>query len=130
MKKTSFIIQLFAALILLLFGSVNAFAGTLVIDVPDESEPTTETVTYQCDMGTRKENFEATYHNAGNIALVDLKWEGKRIIGANVISASGAKYVGGPYVWWTKRNEAMFYDLLNDPKEEHPILCVEKQETE
>ncbi|WP_208435471.1 MliC family protein [Bartonella phoceensis] len=130
MKQTSFTLRFFAILSLLFFGSVSAFANSLIIEVPDDPVPTTETVVYQCDMGTSKEPFEATYHNANNISLVDLKWKGNRIIGSNVIAASGAKYVGGPYIWWTQRNEAIFYDLINDPKEEKPISCVEKKDAQ
>ncbi|WP_336293793.1 MliC family protein [Bartonella sp. CB169] len=130
MKKTFFIVQLFTTLSLSFFGSVNAFAGSLIIEVPDNPKPTTETIVYQCDTGTSKERVEAIYHNADNIALVDFKWKGNRIIGSNVIAASGAKYVGGPYVWWTKRNEASFYNLISDPNEEKPIHCIEEKGTE
>ncbi|WP_273787569.1 MULTISPECIES: MliC family protein [Bartonella] len=130
MKKISFTKQFFITLSVFLLGSINALASSLVIEVPDDPEPTTETVSYQCDMGTSKEHVEATYHNAGNIALVDLKWNGKRIIGSNVIAASGGKYVGGQYIWWITKNEAIFYDLINDPKEEKPIHCVEEKSTE
>ncbi|WP_375628069.1 MliC family protein [Bartonella sp. TT67HLJMS] len=130
MKKISFTKQFFITLSVFLLGSINALASSLVIEVPDDPEPTTETVSYQCDMGTSKEHVETTYHNAGNIALVDLKWNGKRIIGSNVIAASGGKYVGGQYIWWITKNEAIFYDLINDPKEEKPIHCVEEKSTE
>ncbi|WP_375629080.1 MULTISPECIES: MliC family protein [unclassified Bartonella] len=130
MKKISFTKQFFITLSVLLLGSINALASSLVIEVPDNPEPTTETVSYQCDMGTSKEYVEATYYNAGNIALVDLKWNGKRIVGSNVIAASGGKYVGGQYIWWITKNEAIFYDLINDPKEEKPIHCVEEKSTE
>ncbi|WP_375633929.1 MULTISPECIES: MliC family protein [unclassified Bartonella] len=130
MKKISFTKQFFITLSVFLLGSINALASSLVIEVPNDPEPTTETVSYQCDMGTSKEHVEATYHNAGNIALVDLKWNGKRIVGSNVIAASGGKYVGGQYIWWITKNEAIFYDLINDPKEEKPIHCVEEKSTE
>ncbi|GAA5104261.1 MliC family protein [Bartonella jaculi] len=131
MKKTFFNLRFLVVLSLSLFSSISAFAGSLVIEVPDDPEPTTQTISYQCDMGTSNEHVEATYHNAGNIALVDLKWKkGKRIIGSNVIAASGGKYVGGQYIWWTTKNEVILYDLINDPKEEKPIHCVEEKSTE
>ncbi|UTO28372.1 MliC family protein [Bartonella harrusi] len=128
MKKTFFYLRFFATLILSLFSSISVFAGSLVIEVPDTPEPTTETVTYKCEMGTKKEHVEATYHNAGEISLVDLKWNGKRIIASNVIAASGAKYAGAEYIWWTTKNEASFYNLINDPKEENPFLCTKEEE--
>ncbi|WP_208437122.1 MliC family protein [Bartonella taylorii] len=130
MKKNFFNLQFLAVLSLSLFNSISAFAGSLVIEVPDDPEPTKETVIYQCSAETKKERVEATYYNAGEIALVDLKWNGKRVIASNVIAASGAKYVGGEYVWWTKKDEATFYNLINDPKEEMPLNCVEEKGTE
>ncbi|BBL54019.1 hypothetical protein MF1_12770 [Bartonella quintana] len=130
MKKKPFTIRFFVILSLSLFGSINAFADSLIIEIPDNPELITQTSSYQCDMETNKEHVEVTYLTAGNIALVDFKWKGKRIIGSNVIAASGAKYVGGPYIWWTKGNEALLYDLVNDPKEEKPIRCVEEKSTE
>ncbi|WP_019219287.1 MliC family protein [Bartonella florencae] len=130
MKKIAFIVGFFAVLSLPLFGSLNAFAGSLVIEVPDDPEPTTTVAVYQCETGTSKERVEATYLNAGNISLVDFKWKGKRIIASNVISASGARYVAGPYIWWSKADEATFYDLRNDPEEKNSIHCVKEQKTE
>ncbi|WP_455474117.1 MliC family protein [Bartonella sp. B30(2025)] len=128
MRKTSFILPLFAASTLSLFSSISAFAGSLVIEVLDDSQPTTETIAYQCNIGTGTERVEATYHNAGDISLVDFKWKDHRVVGANVIAASGAKYMGAQYVWWTSKNEATLYDLINDPQQEKPILCVEEKE--
>ncbi|WP_175868644.1 MliC family protein [Bartonella gabonensis] len=130
MKKIAFIVGFFTALSLPLFSSVHAFAGSLVIKVPDDPEPTTEVTAYQCETNTSKEHVEVTYLNAGSISLVDLKWQGKRIIASRSMSASGAKYMGGPYIWWTKGNEATLSDLINDPEEKNLIQCVEKQKTE
>ncbi|WP_019223023.1 MliC family protein [Bartonella rattaustraliani] len=124
MKKKFFTLGLFTTLSFLFFGSAKTFAGSLIIEVPDTPEATAETITYQCDMEKNKERVEATYHNAEGISLVDFKWKGKRVIASNVIAASGAKYVGGPYIWWTKGDEATFYDLLSDPEEKKPIFCV------
>ncbi|WP_455466048.1 MliC family protein [Bartonella sp. B39] len=126
MKKTLHILGFFTALSLSLFNSISAFAGSLVIEVPDNPEPKTETITYQCDTGTSKERVEATYINAGNISLVDFKWKDRRVIASNVISASGAKYMGDIYVWWTKKDEVTLYDLINDPEEKKPILCKDE----
>ncbi|MCZ2327900.1 MliC family protein [Bartonella sp. F02] len=128
MKKTPLILQLSAFLSLSLFNLTNASAGYLVIEIPNDAKPSEHTIVYQCNIGTNKERVEATYLNFNNIALVDLKWPNERIIGANVISATGAKYVGAQYVWWENKNEVAFYDLINDPKEEKPILCIEAKE--
>ncbi|GAA5096333.1 MliC family protein [Bartonella acomydis] len=124
MKKTLHILGFLATSSLFSLG--NTFAASLVIEMPDNPEPTTQTVTYQCDTGTNKERIEATYHNAGHISLVDFKWKGDRIIAANVIAASGAKFMGEQYIWWEKNKEVTLYDLINDPEEKNPILCKDE----
>ncbi|MBX4335980.1 MliC family protein [Bartonella raoultii] len=127
MQKNSCTVKFFTTLSLFLFGSLNAFASSLIIEVPDDPEPTTEIVNYQCEKGSNKESVQVTYHNASNISLADFKWKGKHIIASRSISASGVKYVGGPYIWWVKENEATFSDLIDDPEEKNLISCVEEQ---
>ncbi|WP_406604029.1 MliC family protein [Bartonella gliris] len=126
MKKTLHILGFFAALSLSLFTSNNTLAGSLIIEVPDNPEPTTQTIAYQCDTETGKERVEAVYLNAENISLVDFKWKGNRVIAANVLAASGAKYMGGPYIWWENNKDVTLYDLVNDPEEKKPILCKDE----
>ncbi|WP_455480712.1 MliC family protein [Bartonella sp. B12(2025)] len=126
MKKTLLILEFFAALSLSIFSSVSAFAGSLIIEVPDHPEPMTQTITYQCDTGTSKGRVEAIYLNADNISLVDFKWRGYRTIAANVIATTGTKYAGAHYIWWKTNNEVTLYDLVNDPEEKKPILCKDE----
>ncbi|UNF40485.1 MliC family protein [Bartonella krasnovii] len=122
MKKTLQILGFFSSL--LFFNVSSTFAAALVIEV--SSNPEKQTITYQCEMGTNKERVEATYYNADDISLVDFKWQGDRIIAANVIAASGAKYVGEQYIWWEKNKEVTLYDLTQDPEEKKPILCKDE----
>ncbi|WP_375626078.1 MULTISPECIES: MliC family protein [unclassified Bartonella] len=126
MKKTLHILGFFTALSLSIFSSNNSLAGSFIIEVPDNPEPKTETITYQCDTGTGKERVEAVYLNADNISLVDFKWNGDRVIAANVIAATGAKFAGAQYIWWEKNKEVMLYDLSQDPEEKKPILCKDE----
>lgn len=126
MKKTLHILGFLAASSVSLFSSSNAFAGSIIFEIPDNPEPTTQKVTYRCDTGISKERVEATYHNAENISLVDFKWKGDRVIAANVIAASGVKYAGAQYIWWEKNKEVTLYDLANDPEETKPILCKDE----
>ncbi|WP_142416631.1 MliC family protein [Bartonella massiliensis] len=122
MKKTLQILGFFSSL--LFFNISSTFAAALVIEVSDN--PETKTIAYQCNVGETKERVEATYHNAGNISLIDFKWKGDRIIAANVIAASGVKYVGEQYIWWEKNKEVTLYDLIQDPEEKNPILCKDE----
>lgn len=53
---------------------------------------------------------DADYVNAGAISLVTLTMGEEVVVAANVIAASGAKYMGGQYTWWTKGDGATLYD--------------------
>ncbi|WP_455466049.1 MliC family protein [Bartonella sp. B39] len=125
-EKTLLVLGFLVSLNLSLFNSISAFAGSLIIEVPDNPEPKTENITYQCDTGTSKERVEAIYHNADNISLVDFKWKSDRVIAANTITTTGTKYAGAHYIWWKTNNEVILYDLINDPEEKNPIFCKDE----
>ncbi|WP_409361283.1 MliC family protein [Bartonella heixiaziensis] len=129
MKKTLFNLRFLTVLSLSLFSSMSAFAGSLVIEVPDDQELIKGTIFYQCSNEKQKMRVEETYYSSHDIGLVDLKWNGNRIIASNVIAASGAKYVGGEYVWWTKGDEASFYNILTEDHETS-FTCVKEKSTE
>lgn len=44
--------------------------------------------------------FTVEYLNAGENHLALLPVHGKQLVFANVISASGARYAAGRYIWW------------------------------
>lgn len=50
------------------------------------------------------------YLNKGDnsIAVVPVS-DNSTLVFSNVISASGAKYAAGQYIWWTKGEEATLY---------------------
>lgn len=123
MKKNPLILRLFTALSLLSVSTISVSADPLVIEMPKNIKPTTQTITYQCKVGTTKEKVEATYLNADYISLVNFKWKNEQVIGANVIAASGVKYAGAQYIWWVDKDDVTIYDLIDDPQEEKPILC-------
>jgi len=81
----------------------------IVIRLPGpEQSVARETISYQCDADQR---VVAEYINAGANSLAVLKIGEETLIAANVMAASGAKYAGGRYEWWTKGDEATLYDL-------------------
>ncbi|UTO28371.1 MliC family protein [Bartonella harrusi] len=126
MKKTLQLLGFFAALILSSFSSINAFAGSIIIEVPDTPEPKTQTIAYQCDTGTSKERVEAIYLDADNISLVDFRWKGDRVIAANVITNTGKKYEGAQYILWEVNNEVTLQDLAHDPEGKKLIHCKDE----
>lgn len=56
-------------------------------------------IEYQCDSGV---TFKATYVNHKDKYTAIIKYNGHKQEMINTISASGAKYGNGQYVWWTK----------------------------
>ncbi|WP_208432362.1 MliC family protein [Bartonella taylorii] len=126
MKKTLHILGFLTASSLSLFSSGNTFAASLILEVPDNPEPTTRTIAYQCDSGKSKEHIEAVYLNADNIALVDFKWKGDRVIAANVIADTGKKYEGAQYIWWEMNNEVILHDRIRDPEGKKLIHCKDE----
>jgi len=81
----------------------------VVIRLPGpEQTVTRETLNYQCD---GEQRVVVEYINAGANSLAVLTIDEETIIAANVLAASGAKYAGGRYEWWTKGDEATLYDL-------------------
>jgi len=84
------------------------------------SEPIArKTLTYQCDteavkLGLPAEPFSVEYINGAGNSLVILPISGKSLIFVNVMSASGARYASGIYIWWDagSRGTTLYSDSL------------------
>lgn len=85
-----------------------ALADTITIPLPKGRTAQTLRVAYACGAFGR---VEAAYVNAPPVALASLSFKGEFVVAANVIAASGARYAGGKYIWWTKGNSADLYDV-------------------
>ncbi len=93
--------------------------AVLEIEVPGADEVERISTVYDC--GTRK--IQAEYINAGPVSLAALSINGEFVVAANVIAASGARYAGGRYVWWTKGNTATLEDQTDTAQP--PLSCTE-----
>jgi membrane-bound inhibitor of C-type lysozyme len=106
MKKP--LAALLGLLALMPMGAPLALAaprGLAGIDIATRSQ-----VHYTCDGG---KTITARYLNARNgqsFALLRIK--GKTLLFVNTLSASGARYAAGRYVWWTKGPGATLYDEM------------------
>lgn len=68
---------------------------------------------YQC---SDKKTYSVRYYDSGESNLAEIRLpNGKIYTLAQVISGSGAKYVGDIYEWWSKGDTAYFTDLMADP---------------
>jgi membrane-bound inhibitor of C-type lysozyme len=77
---------------------------------------------YQCPDG----DIPVSYINAGSIALAVLEIDGQQIVAANVLSASGARFAGAQYIWWTKGDEAMLYDIMEGGEDAPVATCMQR----
>lgn len=91
--------------------------ATITITVPDAGEVTRIEQSYDCG-GTP---VAVEYINAGGTSLATLSLKGQFVVASNVIAASGARYAGGPYIWWSKGDGADLYDQLQG--EDKPVAC-------
>lgn len=73
--------------------------------------------TYSCGDG---EAFAVQYVNAGANILAILPIDGEERVFVNVLSASGARYASGTYIWWSKGDTAT---LENEIVEGSMIEC-------
>ncbi|MCB5202332.1 MliC family protein [Neorhizobium sp. T786] len=87
--------------------ALSAGAEDIRIELPADTRVETVRAEYECG-GQR---VSAQYINAGSVSLAVLAMGEDVVVAANVMAASGAKYDGGRYVWWTKGREATLYDL-------------------
>lgn len=110
----------FAAItVSVLAGSVSAVhADALQIELPGAIEQVE--VVYRCS----DTEISATYYNAESNALAVLRFGDQTLVMTNVLAASGAKYAGGPYVWWTKGETADLYDQMKG-EDAAPVSCTE-----
>lgn len=81
-------------------------------------------ILYDCSEG---EPFDVTYINAAPnfLALVPIADEPELHVFTSVISASGARYASGQWIWWTKGVDASLYDLTLGEDAEPVLTCTE-----
>lgn len=90
--------------------AVPAFASEIVIEMPEGVKIDDRTIAYQCPDG----ELPVRYVNAGSVSLAIFDWDGEQVVASNVVAASGARYAGGRYVWWTKGDSATLEDIMTE----------------
>ncbi|MGY6707186.1 MAG: MliC family protein [Rhizobiaceae bacterium] len=98
----------------------TAMAGEIVIPVEEGVAVDDLTVTYSC----AGEDFPVRYINAGpSVSLAVFEVEGETVVAAITVAASGARYEGGRYVWWSRGLEANLFDVMEGPDAEPIARC-------
>lgn len=104
----------------------TAFAGSAVaeitIQLPVDASVDHIRVSYDCG----GQSMTVEYVNAGPVSLAVFSHEGEPVVAANVIAASGARYAGGRFVWWTKGQAGSLYDITEGGNAEPIAECREK----
>ncbi|MDR7224556.1 MliC family protein [Aminobacter aminovorans] len=93
--------------IILAAATSAAMASTVTLELPGDAQVERNAVDYKCG----DQAVKAEYVNAGDNSLVVLKLADQTVVAVTVLSASGARYAGQNYVWWTKGDNADLYDL-------------------
>lgn len=91
----------------------------IVIPVPVPVDVATRS--YMCG----KQAVTVDYINAGGISLAVLHMGEDLVIAANVIAASGARYAGDRYIWWSHGDGTDLYDLTGPGGDVTPVSCRE-----
>lgn len=95
---------------------------TLMLDAP---EAEAVSVNYRCEGNSATMTVE--YINAGEDSLAMVPVEGGRRVMVAVLAASGARYAGGAFVWWTKGREGSLYDLRQGEDADPVATCTEQE---
>lgn len=109
--------------VLVRFAAVPAPASNIVIPVPAGTNVQEIKATYVCD---DKSVAELVYINAGGFSLATLARKGEFLVLANVLSGSGARYAGGPFIWWSKGRGADLYDLTKGENAPPIATCTQQ----
>lgn len=102
------------------FVAVGAQAAEIELSVPEADKAETRTIVYDCE----GQELSVDYLNAGSVSLAVFTPDDTTIVASNVLSASGARYAGSHYIWWTKGSEADLYDLMKG-EDAPPVHCTE-----
>ncbi|UYO00829.1 MAG: MliC family protein [Devosia sp.] len=95
--------------------------ASLTITLDSAGDVERNIVTYQCEDG---QVLAVQYINAAPNFLAILPVDGENHIFATTISASGARYVSGPYEWWSHQGEGTLRDLMQDEDAAPLASCV------
>lgn len=98
-----------------------AAAATLTLTLESTGDIERNISLYQCSDG---QNLTVQYINAAPNFLAIVPVEGETHVFATTLSASGARYVSGPYEWWSHQGEATLRDLMQDEDADPLATCT------
>lgn len=81
-----------------------------------------QSLAYRC----KGRSIDVDYINAGSVSLAVLHMDDEMIVASQVLSASGARYAGDRYIWWSKGDGATLQDLTKG-EDQPPANCIAQQ---
>lgn len=115
------------ALLLVAPTMANAVESSVTINL-GKGASQTDVRPYDCGAETP---LVVTYVNANPnfLAILTVPDETEELLFASVISASGARYASGQWVWWSKGSDASLYDTTLGEDAEAVLTCTEIHDT-
>jgi Predicted periplasmic protein len=92
-------------------ASAQSTTASLTLSLDSAGDIERNVVTYQCD---DEQTLSVQYVNAAPNFLAIVPVDGQNHVFVTTISASGARYVAGPFEWWSSGDEATLRDLMQD----------------
>lgn len=106
--------------------TVPSASASLVLTLESQGNVERNIVSYLCD---DEQAISVQYINAAPNFLAIVPVEGQSLVFATTISGSGARYVSGPYEWWSHQSEATLRDLMQDEDADPLATCTEASNT-
>jgi membrane-bound inhibitor of C-type lysozyme len=118
--------RIVATTLLVALASPALAEVSLSVGVGITTDAEIKTVTYDC---AGPEPLHVQYLNAAPNFLALIPVNGQALVFVNTISASGAKYESGQYVWWDKGSDATLSDVTEGLDAAPVLTCSAKNET-
>jgi membrane-bound inhibitor of C-type lysozyme len=103
-----------------------AVSASLALTLESTGTIERSVVNYLCEDDSA---LSVQYINAAPNFLAIVPVEGETLVFASTVSASGSRYVSGPYEWWSHQGEATLRDLMQDEDAEPIATCTEASNT-
>ena len=103
-----------------------AASATLTLTLESRSDIERTIALYQCESGTL---LNVQYVNAAPNSLALVPVDGEVHVFATTLSASGARYVSGPFEWWSSGDEATLRDLTQGEDADPLETCTQSSNT-
>lgn len=118
--------QIYLAAVLLAFASPAGADVTLGVALNIAGDAEIKVTKYTCE---GHDPLVVQYVNAAPNFLALIPIGGQTVIFANTISASGAKYESGQYVWWDKGADATLSDVTEGLDAAPVMTCTAEIDT-